>query len=46
MTALDDFIKGQRDCRDGVEHKAGKSKAYDNGYAFQYEMEQRLGVAV
>jgi len=34
------FAKGQRDCRDGVQHKAGRGESYDQGYAFQYELEQ------
>jgi len=38
----DDFLKGQEDCIDGVEHKAGKSEAYDRGYAAEYELEQVL----
>ena len=38
----DDFLQGQRDCKDGVPHEAGKSKDYDAGYGSQYEAEQAL----
>ncbi len=38
-----DFLQGQRDCRDGVTHKPGKSEYYDRGYAAQYEWEQVYG---
>jgi hypothetical protein len=34
-----EFIDGQRDCRDGVEHQS-RSESYDRGYAAQYELEQ------
>ena len=36
-----DFAKGQRDCRDDKQAKAGASKDYNNGYGVQYEIEQR-----
>lgn len=36
----DQFIQGQRDCRDGKPHEAGKGADYDRGYAAQYEYEQ------
>jgi hypothetical protein len=39
---INDFIQGQRDARAGVEHKAGKSKEYNMGYSFEYQMEQVL----
>ena len=38
---IEDFVQGQRDCKNGVEHKTGKSREYDAGYALQYEIEQR-----
>lgn len=37
---IEDFLSGQRDCRDGIPHKAGKSESYDSGYRCQYELEQ------
>ena len=37
----DDFLQGQRDCKAGIPHEAGKSVNYDRGYGFQYELEQR-----
>jgi len=36
----DMFIQGQRDCQNGVEHKAGKGEPYDQGYATEYASEQ------
>jgi hypothetical protein len=41
---LFDFIDGQSDCRSGVEHKSGRSEAYDRGYAAEYESEQVMAV--
>lgn len=35
-----DFLRGQRDCKDGNPHLAFQSEAYDRGYAAQYEWEQ------
>lgn len=37
---IEDFLKGQRDCKEGVEHKAGMSDRYNAGYSYEYEMEQ------
>jgi hypothetical protein len=37
-----DFLKGQRDCKDGKPHKSGKSADYDRGYGTQYEAEAML----
>ncbi len=37
-----EFIKGQRDCRNGAPHQAGHTESYDNGYSFQYHLEQVL----
>jgi len=38
-----EFIKGQRDCRDGIAHKDGRGESYDRGYSAQYELEQING---
>ena len=35
-----DFLDGQQDCANGEPHQAGRSDAYDRGYAAQYEAEQ------
>ena len=40
MSEVSDFIKGQQDCADGKPHQAGKSDAYNRGYAAQYALEQ------
>jgi hypothetical protein len=37
----DDFLQGQRDCMNGVPHKAGMPVDYDRGYNTQYDKEQR-----
>jgi len=37
---FNDFVRGQADCRNGVEHKSGQSKSYDEGYSAEYQMEQ------
>lgn len=37
------FLKGEKDCLDGVAHEAGKGDDYDRGYSARYEMEQILG---
>lgn len=39
MSEVLDFIKGQEDCKNGVEHKS-RSDAYDRGYSYQYWCEQ------
>lgn len=37
---ISDFINGQRDCREGVAHAAGKSAAYDRGYNAEYQLQE------
>jgi hypothetical protein len=34
------FMRGERDCKEGVPHKEGQSYEYDEGYAFEYMREQ------
>ncbi len=41
-TPMADFQQGVMDCDRGIRHKEGQSKAYDRGYGFQYEKEQRI----
>lgn len=36
---INDFIRGQEDCKEGKPHKS-QSEDYDRGYACQYELEQ------
>lgn len=38
-----DFIRGWTDCEEGIEHREGKSEAYNAGYADCYEYENRGG---
>ncbi len=40
MSFEDDFLQGQRDCKNGVPHKPMQGEAYDRGYGAQYESEQ------
>ena len=35
---IHDFVHGQKDCRAGVPHVAGKSESYDQGYSFEYNL--------
>lgn len=35
-----DCKQGQQDCKQGKPHQAGRSEAYDRGYAAEYELEQ------
>ena len=37
-----EFMQGQKDCQDGISHKAGQSESYDRGYAAEYEKEQSI----
>ena len=39
---MNDYQQGVEDCKRGKPHKPGKSPAYDQGYANQYEVEQRV----
>jgi len=36
----DEFLQGQKDCRDGIPHEQGSSEDYTRGYAAQFEIEQ------
>jgi len=40
MSDFDDFLQGQKDCKEGNPHQGGNSEAYDAGYQLQYELEQ------
>ena len=40
MQILNDFIRGEEDCKNGVPHKPDQSRAYDAGYDEQYSKEQ------
>lgn len=42
MSFVDDFFRGQRDCQEGIPHKAGQSEAYDRGYSTEYQREEAL----
>jgi len=35
-----EFIRGQYDCKTGVDHKQNQSESYDRGYAAQHQKEQ------
>lgn len=43
ITDASEFLRGQRDCEQGIPHKSGQSEEYNRGYAAQYELEQILG---
>ena len=33
----DEFMQGQRDCRENKDHRSDQGESYDRGYAAQYE---------
>lgn len=37
-----EFMRGQKDCKDGFPHREGQSESYDRGYRAQYQLEQVL----
>lgn len=37
---ISDFVRGQKDCKEGEPHKPGQSESYDAGYSSQYELDQ------
>lgn len=39
-TFSDEFLRGQRDCRNGIAHTEGHTEDYNRGYAAGYELEQ------
>lgn len=39
-----EFLRGQKDCRDGVEHKDGQHPDYDRGYRAEYEFGEVMAV--
>jgi len=40
MQILNDFVRGETDCKAGIPHKEGQSREYDKGYGFEYMREQ------
>lgn len=40
MSFSDDFLQGQKDCKNHVPHVAGKSEAYTRGYNTEYTAQQ------
>lgn len=41
LPTMSDKERGITDCAEGIPHKDGQGDSYDEGYAFQYELEQR-----
>ena len=37
---LDDYVRGENDCKAGLPHKSDQSPEYDMGYGFEYTREQ------
>jgi hypothetical protein len=35
MQMLNDFVRGETDCKAGIPHKEGQSREYDEGYGFE-----------
>lgn len=42
---VSEFVRGQRDCRDGVEHRE-RGESYTAGYRCEYELEQMRGAGL
>ena len=42
MKQLDDFVRGEEDCKAGLPHKEGESREYDAGYGEQQGKDQQL----
>ena len=42
MIEANDYLRGMKDCQDGLDHKGGQSQDYDRGYNTQYQKEQNL----
>lgn len=40
--AYNDFVQGQKDCRDGNDQPDNPGEWYLRGYAVQYELEQMI----
>ena len=40
MQILNDFVRGEEDCKSGLPHKPDQSPEYDKGYGFQHQKEQ------
>jgi hypothetical protein len=40
MQILNDFVRGEEDCKAGRPHLEGQSREYDEGYGFQHQKEQ------
>jgi len=40
----DEYLKGMRDCKDGIPHQPGMSQDYNDGYAAEYERQEVLTV--
>ena len=43
MHRISQYEKGEQDCKNGVPHRAGRSREYDAGYGFEYTREQMEG---
>ena len=42
MNFVDDFLQGQKDCKDGKPAKQNASDDYNRGYGAEYEIQQIL----
>ena len=43
MVNADEFIQGQKDCKEGKQTTGNESDDYLRGYAAQYNLEQIMG---
>ncbi len=42
MIEANDYLRGMKDCQDGLDHKCDQGADYDRGYSTQYQQEQNL----
>ena len=42
MENSNDYMRGMRDCKDGLPHLINQSKDYDSGFSDQYFIEQSI----
>ena len=45
MCSVDEYLEGQKDCRNGNEPKQHKSHDYYMGYEYQMELEENESVS-
>ena len=39
---ISDFLRGKRDCQEGMPHKPGEAREYDRGYDIEYFRQESM----